>query len=401
MKIIFHRYGSICEPDLLDAFMRCGISVIEDDREIHEKSISSDTRIRFLSEQILLHRPAFVFSINFFPYISEICERLHTLYVALSVDCPVLELFSVSIHNRCNRIFLFDYIQYQQFYPQNPDCIFYLPLAANTGRWDTALQNTSTGDAEAYTCDVSFVGSLYTEKSPLEQLPLDTFYRGYADGITAAQLSVPGCNFLEAAISPDFINTLKEYDPSFYCPPDSFTDTASYVAAHYYLGMHISATERIRTLYETASHYRTVLYTRSDINQEPAAVLSALPLLENRGGVSTHAEMPKVFHYSRINLNITMKSIQSGLSQRIWDVLGCGGFLLTNYQSEIPEYFTIGTDLECYEDTGELLDKIEYYLTHDDIRRSIAENGYRKVASAHTYIHRVLQILKIIFSTFA
>ena len=107
--------------------------------------------------------------------------------------------------------------------------------------------------------------------------------------------------------------------------------------------------------------------------------------------------MPKVFHCSRINLNITMKSIQTGLSQRIWDVLGCRGFLLTNYQSEIPEYFEIGTDLECYENTTELLEKVQFYLTHDDIRQAIAENGYRKVQAGHTYIHRVLQILKTVF----
>lgn len=392
MKIVFHRYGSICEPDLIDAFTRCGLSVIEDDAEIYQKSITAEDRIRLLGEQILIHKPAFVFSINFFPYISEICERLHTLYVALSVDCPVLELFSVSIRNKCNRIFLFDYMQYQKFHPENPDCIFYLPLAVNTERWDTVLKELTSADYEKYTCDVSFVGSLYTEKSPLDKLTLDEFNQGYIDGLTAAQLHVSAYNLLEDAVSSSFIEKLRQSDPAFYCSTDSFMDTGSYVAAHYYLGMHVSALDRILTLQTLGSQQAVDIYTRSEFS-----VFDSTPLLRFKGGVSTHTEMPKVFHLSRINLNITMKSIQSGLSQRIWDVLGCRGFLLTNYQSEIPEYFEIGTDLECYENTTELLEKVQFYLTHDDIRRTIAENGYQKVKAQHTYIHRVLQILKTVF----
>ena len=264
MKIVFHRYGSICEPDLIDSFTRCGLSVIEDDTEIHQKSITAEERIRLLGEQILTHKPAFVFSINFFPYISEICERLHTLYVALSVDCPVLELFSVSIRNKCNRIFLFDYMQYQKFHPENPDCIFYLPLAVNTNRWDTVLKELTPADYEKYTCDVSFVGSLYTEKSPLDKLPMDEFSQGYIDGLTAAQLNVSGYNFLEEAVSPSFIERLRQSDPAFYCPTDSFTDTGAYVAAHYYLGMHVSALDRILTLQALGSRQAIDIYTGSD-----------------------------------------------------------------------------------------------------------------------------------------
>ncbi len=124
MKIIIHRYGSICEPDIIEAFQACNITVIEDSAEIRQKSISPETRISVLGKLVLTHRPVFVFSINFFPYISEICERLGVLYVSLSVDCPVLELFSCSVKNRCNRIFLFDYMQYQKFYPENPEGIF-------------------------------------------------------------------------------------------------------------------------------------------------------------------------------------------------------------------------------------------------------------------------------------
>ena len=93
---------------------------------------------------------------------------------------------------------------------------------------------------------------------------------------------------------------------------------------------------------------------------------------------------------------MTVRPIQSGLSLRIWDVLGCGGFLLTNYQSEIPEYFEIGKDLDCYESIEDLCSKAAYYLKHDDIRMEIVQNGYRKVKQFHTYRHRLTEMIRIL-----
>lgn len=392
MEIIFYRYGSICEPDIIDAFKVCGVTVIEETTEIHQKSIAPKTRIRILSELLLTHKASFVFSINFFPYISEICERLNVLYVALSVDCPVLELFSLSIRNKCNRIFLFDYMQYQRFHDENPDCIFYLPLGVNASRWEQAIADATEKDREQYSCDISFVGSLYNEKSPLPHLMLDEFHKGYADGLINAQLKIMGYNFLEDACPSSLVDAIRRADPSFHQLPGSFSNTDAYVAANYYLGMEASSRERIDTLKGLGNDFPIELYTRSD-----CSFLKDIAGIHCRGGVSTHKEMPLVFHFSKINLNITIRSIQSGLSQRIWDVLGCEGFLLSNYQNEIPEYLEIGEDLDCYESLPELKEKAAYYLAHEDVRRSIAENGCKKVRQHHTYIHRIYQILQVIY----
>lgn len=390
MQILFHRYGSICEPDIMDAFRTFEIEVIEDDIEINIKNISAGDRIAHLSEMILQRRPDFVFSVNFFPYISDLCEKLQMPYVCWIVDCPVLELFSVSIRNRYNRIFIFDYAQYEKFSPQNPDCIHYLPLAVNTGRLDALLSTITEEDIASYSSDVSFVGSLYTEKSPLSSLTLPEFTAGYTDGLVESQLRVNGYNLFEDALSDECIEVLKPHFPDAYVLPGSYSYTDRYTAAHYYLSMRASELERIRTLNLLASRHRVTLYTRSDT--------SPLVDVTCRNGASTLTEMPKIFALSKINLNITMRSIQTGLSLRIWDILGCGGFLLSNYQAEIPEYFEMGTDLVCYENARELQELTDYYLTHEEQRLSIAYSGYTKVKQAHTYVHRIAQMLKSILS---
>jgi spore maturation protein CgeB len=103
-----------------------------------------------------------------------------------------------------------------------------------------------------------------------------------------------------------------------------------------------------------------------------------------------------VFNESRINLNITMRNIRTGLPLRVFDILGSGGFLLTNFQAELPAFFEPGKDLAVYESFSDCEKKAEYYLTHEDERRTIAENGFRKVKQFHTYGIRVSQMLQIV-----
>ena len=103
--------------------------------------------------------------------------------------------------------------------------------------------------------------------------------------------------------------------------------------------------------------------------------------------------MPLAFNQAKINLNISLKIIQSGIPLRVFDVLGCGGFLITNYQQEIAENFEDGRELVIYEDIPDLIAKVDYYLSHDDERLRIACNGYEKVKSGCTFEKRMNKIL--------
>lgn len=395
MKIIFYRYNSICEPDLIDAFKALQLEVIEERTEMTQKNIAAKEQIALVSRLILEHQPLFVFSINFFPVISDVCQRLNVLYVALSVDCPVLELFDRSITNTNNRIFLFDRAQYEDVRRYNPDCVFHMPLAVNPQRYDEPLADLRASDfsVSSYLYDVSFVGSLYREKSPLPSLPLSPYEKGYLEGLLAAQQCFPYGMILQEGLTEPHIEAIKNADAAFYTPDKPVTDTDGYVAAHYYLAMEYAHRQRIMLLNTLAQAHRIDLFTRSSTDELHGVVC--------HGGVSTHTEMPVVFYRSRINLNITIPSIRDGLPQRIWDILGCGGFLLTDCRSELPLYFTAGRHLDCYESAQECSEKITYYLSHDDIRMEIADAGYRLVKEKHTYIHRAAQMLQICSDTYS
>lgn len=389
MKILFYRYGSICEPDIIDAFRHLGFEVDEDTREIYDKKLLPSDCINGVFERTKSADYSFVFSINFFPSVSEVCNIIGIPYLCIIVDSPVLELFSTSLKNDCNNVFIFDRQLYEEFRPHNENHIFHIPLATNVHRNYDTCRKAPSSMRECYKSDVSFIGSLYTEKCAYNKVQLPVKSRGYVDGLIDAQLKIYGYNFIEEClpdwIVADFINAV----PALTNFPETMEVNVRSVIAQHYISVKAAEQERIRLLKTISSRFNTDIYTGSDT--------SCIPHIHNRGLAKTATEMPLIFNNSKINLNITAKSIRSGLSLRVFDVLGCNGFLITNYQEELPEYFSIGEDLEAFASEDELISKIEYYLVHENERNEIAQNGFEKVKRLHNWEIRVTQILETAF----
>jgi spore maturation protein CgeB len=55
--------------------------------------------------------------------------------------------------------------------------------------------------------------------------------------------------------------------------------------------------------------------------------------------VNYHKELPIVYNTAKINLNITVSKLKAGVSQRIFDIFACEGFLLTDYRSCLFRHF--------------------------------------------------------------
>lgn len=389
MNILFYRYGSICEPDIIASFKHLGFNITEDTREVYNKQLLPSDCIKGLNELLKQDTYSFIFSINFFPSVSDVCNIWGIPYLCLIVDSPVLELFSTSLANPCNKVFLFDRQLYNDFHHINPDGIFHIPLATNVRDNYATATMASAADRARFSSNISFIGSLYSEKCLYNQITLPKKMRGYVDGLIEAQLLVYGYNFIEECVTPELIEAFCKVRPELINFPDSMKVDTKAVIAQHIISVKVAEQERLRYLKALSEHFNVDLYTGSDTY--------SMPLIHNRGFAKTNTEMPIIFHQSKINLNLTAKSIRSGLSLRIFDVLGCEGFLITNYQAELPEHFNIGEDLEAYTSLDDLMGKCEYYLSHDKDRQEIAHNGFEKVKKYHTYDIRLTQMLEIAF----
>lgn len=324
----------------------------------------------------------FVVSFNYFPVVSKICKERNMKYVSWVYDCPHLTLYSKTIFFQCNYLFLFDSLLYREFKAYGVEHVYYLPLAVNTKR----LQGLLGEDSENWKQQVSFVGSLYEQNfyDRVEYFPEEV--KGYLDGIMQAQKNVYGYNFLNELLDEPHMEIIRKYAQ---CRLDSrFFAKDSRIFADIFLGQKVTNLERIEVLSELSEIFPVTLYSGDQVGEPLAGI-------KEMGYIDYASEMPRVFRESKINLNISLRSIQAGVPLRVYDILGAGGFLLTNYQMDMIENgFVLGEDFVVYESKEDLVSKVEYYLKHEEERIQIAENGRKKVTMMHTYDSRVKCILE-------
>ena len=59
------------------------------------------------------------------------------------------------------------------------------------------------------------------------------------------------------------------------------------------------------------------------------------------------------------------------------------------------DYFIPDQDFVYFSDHEDLLNKIEYYLSHDKERKEIAQNGHQKVKENHSFEKCFQEMLQI------
>ena len=379
MKIFYYTWHENSEGDLKEALSRLGHSIVK--CHIPLKDYEDDEEFTENLEQLFNKYSCDIFfSFDFFPIIAKSADKLKKRYIAWIYDMPPLTLYSPMVKSEYVSLFMFDRTQYEQIRQIKPSNVFHLPLPVNTIRLNKQLGNLT--NEVSYENDVSFVGSLYENNMYRQIKYLPDYLKGYIDGIIQAQQKVYGYNMIEDVLKDEIVMLLEKYvkmnlNPSYYI--NSKKLYADMINAE------ITCRERIGMLTKLADKYNVSLYTGSNPKLVPSAI--------DKGIVSYDIQMPQVFRSSKININVTLRSIISGIPLRAIDIMGAGGFLLSNYQPELAEYFVDGEEMVMFESEEDMLAKVDYYLRNDNERRNIAYKGWKKVQEQFSYD----QLLKQIF----
>lgn len=386
MKILYYTWFENSQEDMVETLIYLGHSIVkcnipfqnyEEDAEAMEQ----------LSGIIRQYGCEAVFSFNFFPVIARTAERMQVKYISWIYDCPHWTLRSPAVSCACNYIFVFDKVQFLTLAQLKLPHLYQFPLAVNTTKICELLGTPQAGNAGQMDDDISFVGSLYENNRYDKIQYLPEYLRGYLEGIMQAQELVYGYNFVAELLCDDIMEQMKDF-VSMDLPQGYLISRKELYAAM--LNEKITSIDRIRFLNLLSENNRLSLYSASD----PKLVAGA----DYKGTVAYRQEMPKVFRRSKINLNITLRSIQSGIPLRALDIMGAGGFLLSNYQPELAEEFADGKELVLYASAEELQDKVRYYLSHEEERCEIAYQGFLKVQSVCSYETRVKQMMDLVMA---
>jgi len=104
-----------------------------------------------------------------------------------------------------------------------------------------------------------------------------------------------------------------------------------------------------------------------------------------KNGVLNGAEVKRTYNETRINLNITHQQSIWDYNNKLFEITGSGGFLITEYKKNLEKHFVIGKEIESFASVEELREKINYYLQRPEKVAMIAAAAQRRALRDHTY----------------
>lgn len=116
-----------------------------------------------------------------------------------------------------------------------------------------------------------------------------------------------------------------------------------------------------------------------------------------RGRVKTE-DIQNVYKNSKIviNADISREVLGTGVNLRPFEATAAGAMLLNrDDRKDIFNLFEDGKEFVSFSGAGDVRQKAEYYLNHEEERLKIAEAGFNRARNDHTYIKRIGEIIKI------
>ena len=276
---------------LVDCFYYYPLASMEEDEVFVEK----------FSQKIHEANYDFVYSVNYIPVVAIACHKENIPYVSWSYDAPLnIAHIENTLHFPTNYVFLFDKKQAEGYIAQGYEHIWHLPLAVDTNYYDTFIP--SAINYEKYMSQISFVGQIYNSTYPKIIVPLGEFERKYLDSLINVQTDLYGAFVIDNYLNDDIIEKINA------CYREKLVDKDFQITKKklsYSMSTYITFKERVAILSLLSKKFDVALYSGDNH-----------PLLTEArqcGRVDYGTEMPYVFKCSDINLNITLKCLQTGI----------------------------------------------------------------------------------------
>lgn len=382
---ILYVYGMSKQRDIPVILKRLGYKVEEYPKR-QENSVPNEEEIGDLVQYVRRHRITHLMSTHLIYNLAVAAYKAGIKYVSVIWDAPYLKLYTPFGKLDNCWFSVFDRLDCERFTADGIPHVMYQPLAVNrynVMKWDVKRKLGGT-----YFNDISFVGRLYEDNfydQNLNSMP-ELLQQYFTSIFEEASFQWDGVNRIYGKTSREILDYLKIVSPEFeFNNVYDVEDTRCFEAL--YLVRKIANIERICTLSALAEQFEVSFYTDSRVEDGQLGKVKLMPPVEP-GEASAI-----IFAGSKINLNISLKGIEGGTPQRIMDILGAGGFALTNYCVETAELFEEDKEIVMFRTPEELFEKAAYYLAHDEEREAIAEAGHRKVLECYTYDKKLKTLL--------
>lgn len=385
MKILY-VYGMEQTKDIIYNLHKLGYDAEEYPRK-QEPSMLDDEEMEKLTAYVKKHRITHLMSIHLIYNLAYVAYRTGTKYVSIIWDAPYIKLYTPFGRMENCYFSVFDKLDYERFQKAEIPHVLYQPLAVNQDnirRWN--LKEKLKGK---YRDDISFVGSLYDSNSYDRELSgMPQYLQNYFISIfEEAAFHWDGINRVYGKTDGVILEHIRKVIPGFDLDNKYDIEDIKFFEI-LYLIRKIANIERTCVLNTLGEAFPVTLYTNAGTDT------AMLPSVKVMPPVQPGLSLLTVYACSRINLNISLKGIEGGTPQRVMDIIAAGGFILTNYCAETAELFEEDKEIVMFRSPEELMEKADYYLSHDEEREKIVRAGYEKVLNCYTYEKKLKRLME-------
>ena len=390
MKILY-VFGSSDATYITDALRKLNYDVMEYP-EIQDTSNMDEDKINAVVAYIKEYGITHLMSIHLIYNIAVAAYWSGIKYVPVIWDAPYLKSYTVmgTLDNIWYSVF--DKLDAERMRKGGCPHVLYQPLSVNSDR--EATGNNGAISEREYIHDISFIANLYEKNEYdrcLDLIP-PNIQEYFCSIFEEAAFKWDGINRIYGQTGQEILDYIGLVSPAFKISnPYNIEDVRYFEAA--YLIRKLANIERVCTLNLLAEDHDVYLYTYSVVDR------AVMPKVHLRPPVLVGEATSFIYAVSKINLNIALKGIEGGTPQRIMDIMGAGGFVLTNYCEETAELFEEDREIVMFRTPEELLWKVDYYLEHEEEREQIARAGHEKAMNNYTYEKKIKSLLDWVTET--
>lgn len=384
MKILY-VYGLSTEKNIVQTLRKLQCDVMEYP-EVQDTSNMDEEKINALVAYVKEHGITHLMSIHLIYNVAVAAYWAGIKYISVIWDAPYLKAYTVM--GTLDNIWYsaFDKLDAERMRQGGCPHVMYQPLSVN--RENILAWKKRFLARRRYIHDISLIANLYEDNAYdrcLDLLPenMQAYFRSIFE---EAAFKWDGVNRVYGKTGQEILEYMKLVSPTLKINNPYNVEDVRYFEA-VYLIRKLANIERVCVLNLLAEEHDVYLYTNSEVDE------TVMPKVHRRPPVQVGEATSFIYAGTKINLNIALKGIKGGTTQRIMDIMGAGGFVLTNYCEETAELFEEDKEIVMFRTPEELIQKVDYYLEHEEEREQIARAGHEKAMNDYTYEKKIKKLL--------
>ena len=386
LKVLYYDSKEIALDNIIWGLLELGAGVERSKLKV-TLNVPVDEEIEFIKNEAVKYNC--VITQNFSVNVAIACFDRCVPYISWIYDSPQVSLYTEHSKYPTNFIFAFDKRQVGRLKKCGIDNVFHMPLAANMA-YASRIDIKKT-ELSKHSTDISFIGQLYRHDYLQE-----FFVRESKEVIDALfdVVDLKACNWTKGnsiydSISNELDNllSLKESDYDYYKLIEK-----KFAKETLFIGPMVANREREAILSLASESFKTTLYTTENDKDYAKELFDKAKVFGPVNGEDPY----KIYASSKLNLNLTLRTIETAVPQRVFDIMSVGGTVISNYQEEAEELFVPDKEIILFESSEEFVDKAKFYLNHSSLRSKIGLAGYAKVRDKYNYTYALSKMFDIV-----